>query len=122
MPLGAYLMADVSHVIGLIIGGVYPNPVGIADVTTFTTHKTLMGPRGAVIVSTDEEIARKIERAVFPGEQGGPHMNKIAGIAVAFKLAQQPEYKQLQRQIVANAKALSDGFKANGLARRPRRH
>ncbi len=113
--VGAYLMADISHVVGLVIGGVYPNPVGIAHVTTFTTHKTLLGPRGAVIVSTDEEIARKIERAVFPGEQGGPHMNKIAGIAVSFKLAQRPEYKLLQRQIVANAQALSDGFKANGL-------
>jgi glycine hydroxymethyltransferase len=113
--VGAYLMADISHVVGLVIGGVYPNPVGVADVTTFTTHKTLMGPRGAVIVSTDEAIAHKIERAVFPGEQGGPHMNKIAGIAVAFKLAQQPEYKLLQRQIVSNAQALADGFKANGL-------
>ncbi|HEY3341650.1 MAG TPA: serine hydroxymethyltransferase, partial [Anaerolineae bacterium] len=113
--VGAYLMADISHVVGLVIGGVYPNPLGIAHVTTFTTHKTLMGPRGAVIVSTDEEIAHKIDRAVFPGEQGGPHMNNIAGIAVAFKLAQRPEYKLLQRQIVANAQALSDGFKANGL-------
>ncbi len=113
--VGAYLMADVSHVIGLVIGGVYPNPVGVAHVTTFTTHKTLMGPRGAVIVSTDEEIARKIDRAVFPGEQGGPHENKIAAIAVAFKLAQQPEYKVLQRQIVANAQALAEGFIANGL-------
>jgi glycine hydroxymethyltransferase len=113
--VGAYLMADISHVVGLVIGGVYPNPVGIAHVTTFTTHKTLMGPRGAVIVSTDEDIAHKIDRAVFPGEQGGPHMNNIAGIAVAFKLAQRPEYKLLQRQIVANAQALSDGFKANGL-------
>ncbi|MCL4506529.1 MAG: glycine cleavage system aminomethyltransferase GcvT [Chloroflexi bacterium] len=113
--VGAYLLADISHVVGLALAGVYPNPVGVAHVTTFTTHKTLMGPRGAVIVSTDEEIARKIDRAVFPGEQGGPHMNKIAAIAVAFKLAQRPEFKQVQQQIVANAVALSDGFKANGL-------
>ncbi|HEY3290058.1 MAG TPA: serine hydroxymethyltransferase, partial [Anaerolineae bacterium] len=113
--VGAYLLADISHVAGLAIAGVYPNPVGVAHVTTFTTHKTLMGPRGAVIVSTDEEIAHKIDRAVFPGEQGGPHMNKVAAIAVAFKLAAQPQFKQLQRQIAANAVALSDGFKANGL-------
>ncbi len=113
--VGAYLMADISHVVGLALGGVYPNPVGVAHVTTFTTHKTLMGPRGAVIVSTDEEIAHKIDRAVFPGEQGGPHLNKIAAIAVAFKLAQRAEFRQLQRQIVANAVALADGFKANGM-------
>ncbi len=113
--VGAFLLADISHVAGLAIAGVYPNPVGVAHVTTFTTHKTLMGPRGAVIVSTDEEIARKIDRAVFPGEQGGPHINKVAAIAVAFNLAQRPEYKLLQRQVAANALALSDGFKANGM-------
>ncbi|MCL5998430.1 MAG: glycine cleavage system aminomethyltransferase GcvT [Chloroflexi bacterium] len=112
---GAYLLADISHVVGLAIAGVYPNPVGVAHVTTFTTHKTLLGPRGAVIVTLDEEVARKIDRAVFPGEQGGPHMNKIAGIAVAFRLAQRPEFKLLQRQIVTNAKALAQGFKDNGL-------
>ena len=112
---GAYLMADISHVAGLAIAGVYPNPVGIAHVTTFTTHKTLLGPRGAVIVTTDPELARKIDRAVFPGEQGGPHMNKIAAIAVAFKLARRPEFKQVQHQIVANAKALAQGFMDNGL-------
>jgi glycine hydroxymethyltransferase len=113
--VGAFLLADISHVVGLALGGVYPNPVGVAHVTTFTTHKTLLGPRGAVIVSTDEDIARKIDRAVFPGEQGGPHMNKVAGIAVAFHLAHQPEFKQLQRQIVANAQALAEGFQHNGL-------
>lgn len=113
--VGAYLLADISHVAGLAIAGVYPNPVGLAHVTTFTTHKTLLGPRGAVIVTTDEELARKVDRAVFPGEQGGPHMNKIAGIAVAFKLAQRAEFAQLQRQIAANAVALADGFTANGM-------
>ncbi len=112
---GAYLMADISHAAGLAIAGVYPNPVGVAHVTTFTTHKTLCGPRGAVIVTTDPDLAHKIDRAVFPGEQGGPHMNKIAAIAVAFKLAQAPEFKALQRQIVANASALAQGFKDNGL-------
>lgn len=112
---GAYLMADISHVAGLAIAGVYPNPVGVAHVTTFTTHKTLLGPRGAVIVTTDPELARKIDRAVFPGEQGGPHMNKVAGIAVAFKLARTDQFRRLQHQIVANAKALAQGFADNGL-------
>lgn len=112
---GAYLMADISHVAGLAIAGVYPNPVGVAHVTTFTTHKTLLGPRGAVIVTTDPELARKIDRAVFPGEQGGPHMNKIAGIAVAFKLARTDSFRSLQRQIVANAKSLAQAFADNGL-------
>ncbi len=112
---GAYLMADISHVAGLAITGVYPNPVGVAHVTTFTTHKTLLGPRGAVIVTTDPELARKIDRAVFPGEQGGPHMNKIAGIAVAFKLARSESFRRLQQQIVANAMALAQGFADNGL-------
>lgn len=112
---GAYLMADISHVAGLAIAGVYPNPVGVADVTTFTTHKTLLGPRGAVIVTTDPELARKIDRAVFPGEQGGPHMNKIAGIAVAFKLARTEQFRRLQHQIVVNAQALAQAFADNGL-------
>ena len=112
---GAYLMADISHVAGLAIAGVYPNPVGVAHVTTFTTHKTLLGPRGAVIVTTDPELARKIDRAVFPGEQGGPHMNKVAGIAVAFKLARTEQFRRLQQQIVANARALAQGFADNGL-------
>ncbi len=112
---GAYLMADISHVAGLAVAGVYPNPVGVAHVTTFTTHKTLLGPRGAVIVTTDPELARKIDRAVFPGEQGGPHMNKIAGIAVAFKLARSESFRRLQQQTVANAKALAQGFADNGL-------
>lgn len=112
---GAYLMADISHVAGLAIAGVYPNPVGVAHVTTFTTHKTLLGPRGAVIVTTDPELARKIDRAVFPGEQGGPHMNKVAGIAVAFKLARTEQFRRFQQQVVANARALAQGFADNGL-------
>ena len=113
--VGAYLLADISHTAGLTVAGDYPNPVGIAHVTTFTTHKTLLGPRGAVIITTDPELARKLDRAVFPGMQGGPHMNKVAGIAVAFKLAMTPQFKALQHQIVQNAVALADGFKREGM-------
>jgi glycine hydroxymethyltransferase len=112
---GALLMADIAHAAGLVIGGVYPNPVGIADVTVFTTHKTLGGPRGAVILTTSEEKAAKIDNAIFPGAQGGPHPNKFAAIAVAARLAQTAQYRQLQEQTVANARALSDAFKECGL-------
>jgi glycine hydroxymethyltransferase len=112
---GALLMADIAHVAGLVIGGVYPNPVGIADVTVFTTHKTLGGPRGAVILTTSEDKAAKIDSAIFPGAQGGPHPNKFAAIAVAARLAQTEQYRQLQEQTVANARALADAFKACGL-------
>jgi glycine hydroxymethyltransferase len=113
--VGAYLLADIAHTAGLAAAGAYPNPVGVAHVTVFTTHKTMMGPRGAVIITTDPEIAQRIDRAVFPGLQGGPHMNKVAGMATMFKLAQTPQFKALQHQIVKNAIALSEGFKANGL-------
>ena len=112
---GAYLMADISHVAGLAVSGVYPSPVGIADVVTFTTHKTLMGPRGAVVLSTDEEIANKIDLAVFPGEQGGPHVNKFAAMAVAFQIGRTKKFKDMQRQIVKNARALADGLQNRGL-------
>ncbi len=112
---GAYLMADISHVAGMAAAGVYPNPVGIADVVTFTTHKTLMGPRGAVVLTTDEDLAGKIDLAIFPGEQGGPHVNKFAAMAVAFELAKTDQFKMLQRQIVKNAKALAEGFTKRGL-------
>jgi glycine hydroxymethyltransferase len=113
--VGAYLLADIAHTAGLAAAGVYPNPVGVAHVTSFTTHKTMMGPRGAVIITTDAEMAKKIDRAVFPGLQGGPHFNKIAGMATMFKIAQTPQFNELQHQIAKNAVALSDGFKANGL-------
>jgi len=113
--VGAYLLADIAHAAGLAAAGAYPNPVGIAHVTVFTTHKTMMGPRGAVIITTDPEIAKRVDRAVFPGLQGGPHMNKVAGMATMFKLAQTPQFRALQHQIVKNAVALSEGFKANGL-------
>jgi glycine hydroxymethyltransferase len=112
---GALLMADIAHTAGLVIGGVYPNPVGIADVTVFTTHKTLGGPRGAVILTTDEEKASKIDNAIFPGAQGGPHPNTFAAIAVAAKLAHTEQYRQLQERTVANAGALSDAFTEFGL-------
>jgi glycine hydroxymethyltransferase len=113
--VGAYLLADIAHTAGMAAAGVYPNPVGVAHVTSFTTHKTMMGPRGAVIITTDPELAKRIDRAVFPGLQGGPHMNKVAGMAVMFKLAKTPQFKALQQQIARNAVALSDGLKANGL-------
>ncbi len=113
--VGAYLLADIAHTAGMAAAGAYPNPVGIAHVTSFTTHKTLMGPRGAIIITTDPEIAKKIDRAVFPGLQGGPHINKVAGMATMFKIAQTQEFKALQHQIRANAIALAQGFKDNGI-------
>jgi len=113
--VGAILVADIAHPAGLVIAGLYPNPVGYADVITFTTHKTLCGPRGAVILTTDEEKAKKIDTAVFPGEQGGPHINKIAAMAVAFKIARTEKFKRLQEKIVENAKALASSLEKRGL-------
>lgn len=112
---GAYLMADIAHVAGLAAAGVYPNPIGIADVVTFTTHKTMMGPRGAVVLTTDEELASAIDMAVFPGEQGGPHVNKFAAMAVAFEIGRTEKFRQMQAQIIKNAKALADGLLSRGL-------
>ena len=114
--VGAVLFADIAHTVGMVIGGVYPSPLGHAHVSTFTTHKTLCGPRGAIILSTDPEIAKRIDTAVFPGQQGGPHVNKFAAIAVALKLAQRPEFAALQRRIVENAAHLADALERNGLA------
>jgi len=111
----AYLLADISHVAGMVVAGVYPSPLGYADVVTFTTHKTLTGPRGACVLTTDSRLARRIDRAVFPGEQGGPHLNTIAAIATAFKLAQTEQFRALQRQIVANAAHLAQALEAHGL-------
>jgi len=113
--VGAYLVADIAHTAGMAAAGVYPNPVGTAHVTTFTTHKTICGPRGAVILTTDEELAQTIDMAVFPGEQGGPHVNKFAAMAVAFQIAQTDRFRRLQRQIVANAQALAEGLTKRGL-------
>ena len=98
--VGAYLFADVSHIAGMIAARVIPSPVGFADVITFTTHKTLCGPRGACILTTNESIAKKIDKAVFPGEQGGPHVNVFAALAVTFKLAATLQFKDLQKQII----------------------
>lgn len=106
--VGAYLIADISHIAGLVAGEIYPSPVGIADIVTTTTHKSLRGPRGAMIMCNDEELAKSIDKAVFPGLQGGPHNNVIAGIAVALKEASTDEFKKYARQIVDNAKALSN--------------
>ncbi len=113
--VGAILMADISHPAGLVIAEQYPNPVGIADVTTLTTHKTLCGPRGAIILTTDEENAKMVDQAVFPGEQGGPHINNVAAKAVTFKIAQTEKFQKLQEKIVANAKYLADALEQRGL-------
>jgi glycine hydroxymethyltransferase len=115
LPRKAYLLADVSHPAGLVVAGLFPNPVGVADVTTFTTHKTLIGPRAAVILTTSETLARRIDRAVFPGLQGGPHMNTIAALAVAFKIAETPAFADLQQTIVKNARALAETLERRGL-------
>lgn len=111
---GAIFAADIAHIAGLIAGGVHPSPVGLADVITTTTHKTLRGPRGAMVMAKAEH-ATSIDKAVFPGVQGGPHNHTTAAIAVALKEAAQPEFKQYARQVVANAKALADALMERGL-------
>jgi len=109
--VGAYLMVDMAHVAGLIAAGVYPSPVGIADVTTSTTHKTLRGPRGGIILAkSNPEIEKKLSSMIFPGTQGGPLMHVIAAKAVAFKEALQPDFKEYQTQVVKNAKAMAKVF------------
>ena len=113
--VGACLLADIAHVAGMVIAGAFPTPLGYADVITFTTHKTLCGPRGACILTTDPVLAQKVDHAVFPGLQGGPHVNKFAGLAVAFRLAQTEQFRALQHQIVANAAALARALTAHGL-------
>ncbi len=113
---GALLMVDMSHVAGLIAGGVYPTPFKYADVVTTTTHKTLRGPRSALIFSKIDErdLPKKINKAVFPGLQGGPHINQIAGVAVALKEASQASFKKYAKQVVANAQALAHELSACG--------
>lgn len=113
--VGALLMVDMAHVAGLVAAGIYPSPVGIADIVTSTTHKTLRGPRGGVILTNDEELSKKINSAVFPGLQGGPLMHVIAAKAVAFGEVLQPEFKTYAKQVVANAKVLSDALVKRGL-------
>ena len=113
--IGAYFMVDMAHYAGLIAAGVYPNPMPYADVVTSTTHKSLRGPRGGIILMNDEAIAKKINSAIFPGIQGGPLMHVIAGKAVAFKEALTPEFKAYQQQVVKNAKVLADTLIERGL-------
>ena len=112
--VGAYLMVDMAHFAGLVAGKVIPTPVGIADVVTTTTHKTLRGPRGGMILTNDEEIAKKINKAVFPGIQGGPLEHIIAGKAVAFGEILRPEWKDYANQILKNAKVLGETLVKNG--------
>ncbi|WP_343626339.1 serine hydroxymethyltransferase [Roseateles puraquae] len=113
--IGAYFMVDMAHYAGLIAAGVYPNPLPHADVVTSTTHKSLRGPRGGIILTNKEDIAKKINSAIFPGIQGGPLMHVIAGKAVAFKEALSPEFKAYQQQVVKNAKVLADTLIERGL-------
>lgn len=113
--VGAYLMVDMAHIAGLIAAGVHPSPIPYAHVVTTTTHKTLRGPRGGMILCNDEEIYNKINKAVFPGTQGGPLMHIIAAKAVALGEALTPEFKEYQKQVVKNAARLCEGLKNNGL-------
>ena len=110
--VGAYLMVDMAHFAGLVAGGAHPSPLPHAHVVTSTTHKTLRGPRGAMILTNDEALAKKINSAVFPGMQGGPLMHVIAAKAVAFGEALQPEFKAYARAVVENAKALGEVLSA----------
>lgn len=113
--VGAYLMVDMAHIAGLVAAGEHPNPIEYADVVTSTTHKTLRGPRGGIILTNNEEIAKKIDKTIFPGIQGGPLVHIIAAKAVAFKEALQPEYKEYQQQVRKNAKAMADELVKEGL-------
>ncbi|RIK31167.1 MAG: glycine cleavage system aminomethyltransferase GcvT [Anaerolineae bacterium] len=113
--VGAYLLADISHIGGLVAAGVVPSPIGYAHVVMSTTHKSIDGPRGAVLMTTDASIAKKLDKAVFPGEQGGPHVNVFAALALTFKLTQTRQFKQLQAQTLKNAKAMADQFTKRGL-------
>ena len=113
--VGAYLMVDMAHVAGLVAAGLYPNPVQVADVTTSTTHKTLRGPRGGIILArSNPDVEKKLNSALFPGSQGGPLMHVIAAKAVCFKEAAGAPFKAYQAQVVANAKAMAEGFMARG--------
>ncbi|MEM6275962.1 MAG: serine hydroxymethyltransferase [Pseudomonadota bacterium] len=114
--VGAFLLADVAHVAGLIAAGVYPNPFPHVDVATTTTHKTLRGPRGGMILTNDEAMAKKFNSAIFPGIQGGPLMHVIAAKAVAFGEALDPSFKVYQQQVIKNAQALADQLEKGGLA------
>ncbi len=113
--VGAYLLADISHISGLVAAGEHPSPIGIADVVMSTTHKSLCGPRGAMLLTHKRQLAHRIDRAVFPGEQGGPHLNSIAGIAVALRLAKTDAFKALQQRVRRNAKRLAEQLQARGI-------
>jgi len=113
--VGAYLLADVSHIAGLIAGKAISSPVGYAHVITFTTHKTLLGPRGACILTTDSALAKKLDKGVFPGEQGGPHVHVFAALATTFKLAKTPQFAAIQNQIINNCAALTNRLSQRGL-------
>jgi len=113
--VGAKMCADIAHISGLVVGGAHPSPVGLADVITSTTHKTLRGPRGGIVMCK-QEYAKDIDRAVFPGLQGGPHNHTTAGIAVAAKEAATPEFKAYAHAIVANAKILAEGLLSKGFS------
>jgi glycine hydroxymethyltransferase len=114
--VGAYLMADIAHYAGLIAAGLYPSPLPYAHVVTTTTHKTLRGPRGAMLMTNDEEIGKKLNSAVFPGMQGGPLMHVIAAKAVAFKEALEPEFKLYAKRVIENSKALAERLAEHGVA------
>ncbi|WP_460274008.1 serine hydroxymethyltransferase [Celeribacter sp. ULVN23_4] len=113
--VGAYLMVDMAHFAGLVAGGQHPSPFPYADVATTTTHKTLRGPRGGMILTNDVEIAKKVNSAIFPGIQGGPLMHVIAAKAVAFGEALRPEFKEYAKQVIVNAQALADQLMKGGL-------
>src|SRR6185369_2527286 len=112
--VGALVMSDVAHIAGLIVGGAHPSPFPHSHIVTTTTHKTLRGPRGGLILTNDEEIAKKIDKAVFPGMQGGPLMHVIAAKAVCFGEALKPSFKVYAKQVVANAKVLSAALTEKG--------
>jgi glycine hydroxymethyltransferase len=112
---GALLLTDISHIAGLIAAGVVPSPVGFAHIITFTTHKSLLGPRGACIITDNPAFSKKIDKGIFPGEQGGPHINTIASMALTFKLAQSETFKTLQAQVLKNAAAFADQLQKRDL-------
>lgn len=113
--VGAYFMVDIAHIAGLVAAGLHPSPAGCADIITTTTHKTLRGPRGGLILTNDEEIAKAVNKAIFPGNQGGPLMHIIAAKAVCFGEALKPEFKEYQKNIIKNAAALAEGLKKRGI-------
>ena len=108
--IGAYFMVDMAHIAGLVASGHHPSPVPHADVVTSTTHKSLRGPRGGIILTNNEDLIKQFNKSVFPGNQGGPLMHVIAGKAIAFKEALHPSFKEYQQQVVNNAKAMAEQF------------